>query len=118
MDLAAEILELGCRAKAAARALARLSAARKHAGLLAMADALGEHRAAILAANSLDVEAARASGLSPAMIDRLRLDDKRLAAMADGVRAVAALDDPVGETLRAWTRPHGLAITNRKGNEH
>ena len=110
MDLAAEILDLGRRAKAAARELARLSTERKNAGLLAMADALGAHRDAILAANALDVDATRAAGLSGAMIDRLRLDEKRLNAMVDGVRAVAALDDPVGETLRAWTRPNGLAI--------
>ena len=110
MDLAAEILDLGRRAKAAARALARLSTTRKNAGLLAMADALDAHRDTILAANALDVDAARAAGLSGAMLDRLRLDEKRLAAMADGVRAVAALEDPVGETLRAWTRPNGLAI--------
>ena len=110
MDLAAEILELGRRAKTAARELGRLSSDRKNAGLLAMADALGVHREAILAANAQDVDAARAAGLSSAMLDRLRLDEKRLAAMADGVRAVAALDDPVGETIRAWTRPNSLAI--------
>ena len=114
MDLAAEILDLGRRAKAAARELARLSTERKNGGLLAMADALGSHRDAILAANALDVEAARAAGLSAAMIDRLRLDENRLAAMADGIRAVAALDDPVGETIRAWTRPNGIEITKRR----
>ena len=110
MDLAAEILELGRRAKVAARELARLSTERKNAGLFAMADALGAHRDAILAANALDVDAARAAGLSGAMLDRLRLDEKRLTAMAEGVRVVAALDDPVGETLRAWTRPNGLDL--------
>ena len=110
MDLAAEILNLGRRAKTAARELARLSDERKNAGLLAMADALGAHREAILVANALDVDAARAAGVSDAMLDRLRLDGKRLDAMADGVRAVAALDDPVGETIRAWTRPNGLEI--------
>ena len=110
MDLATVMLDLGRRAKAAARELARLSAERKNAGLLAMADALAAHREPILAANALDVNAAQAAGLSGAMIDRLRLDEKRLKAMADGVRAVAALDDPVAETIRAWTRPNGLAI--------
>ena len=114
MDLATEIFDLGRRAKAAARELARLSTAQKNVGLLAMADALGSHREAILAANALDVEAAQASGLAAAMIDRLRLDALRLAAMADGVRAVVALDDPVGETIRAWTRPNGIAITKRR----
>ena len=110
MDLAAEMLDLGRRAKAAARELARLSAERKNVGLLAMADALAAHHDPILAANTLDVNAAQTAGLSWAMVDRLRLDPKRLAAMADGVRAVAALDDPVGETIRAWKRPNGLAI--------
>ncbi len=110
MDLAAEISELGRRAKAASRQLARLSTAQKNAGLLAMADALGAHRAAILAANRLDVGAAQTAGLSGATVDRLRLDETRLAAMADGIRAVAALDDPVGETIRTWTRPNGLEI--------
>ena len=110
MDLPTEILQLGKRAKIASRALARLSSAQKNAGLHAMADALVSQRVAILAANALDVDTARESGLSDAMIDRLQLDEKRLAAMADGMRAVAALDDPVGETIRAWTRPNGLEI--------
>lgn len=110
MDLPTEILDLGRRAKAAARGLSRFSAERKNAGLLAMADALGSRREDILAANSLDVEAAREAGISSAMIDRLLIDAQRLAGMADGVRAVAALPDPVGETIRAWTRPNGLEI--------
>ena len=114
MDLAAEILLLGQRARVAARALARLDTAQKNAGLLAMADALVRHETAILAANALDVDAAQKSGLSGAMLDRLHLDPKRLTAMADGVRAVAALPDPVGETLRAWTRPNGIEITKKR----
>ena len=114
MDLPTEILDLGRRAKAAARQLARLSTERKNAGILAMADALGSHADKILAANVLDVEAAGEAGISGAMIDRLRLDQKRLAAMADGIRAVAALPDPVGETIRAWTRPNGIEINKRR----
>ncbi len=114
MDLATEILNLGRRAKAASRELARLSTAQKDAGLLAMADSLGSHHDAVLTANALDVEAAQTAGLSGAMIDRLRLDEKRLAAMADGIRTVAALADPVGETIRAWTRPNGISITKRR----
>ena len=110
MDLAAEILLLGQRARAAARALARLDTARKNEGLRAMADALAGHQTTILAANALDMDAARTRGLSGAMLDRLRLDEKRLAVVSEGVRAVAALDDPVGATLRAWTRPNGLEI--------
>ena len=110
MDLARAILEHGQRARAAARALARLDAAQKNAGLRAMADALNDRQTAVLEANAADVEDARIKGLSAAMIDRLRLDGPRLGVMADGIRAVAALDDPVGETLRRWTRPNGLEI--------
>ena len=110
MDLARAILEHGQRARAAARALARLDAARKNAGLLAMADALHAAQAEILEASAADVEDARIRTLSAAMIDRLRLDERRLGVMADGVRAVAALEDPVGETIRRWTRPNGLEI--------
>ena len=110
MDLARAILEHGQRARAAARALARLDTARKNAGLRAMADALNDGQTAVLEANAADVEDARIKGLSAAMIDRLRLDGPRLGVMADGIRAVAALDDPVGETLRRWTRPNGLEI--------
>jgi glutamate-5-semialdehyde dehydrogenase len=110
MDLAHAILEHGQRARIAARALARLDAARKNAGLLAMAGTLNDGRTAVLEANAADLEDARIKGLSAAMIDRLRLDGRRLGVMADGIRAVAALDDPVGETLRRWTRPNRLEI--------
>ena len=113
MDLSHEILALGQRARLASKALARLDTARKNAGLSAMAAALlaPEHRDGILAANARDVSAAQAAQLSHAMLDRLRLDESRLAKMAAGIREVAALPDPVGETIRAWTRPNGLAIS-------
>ena len=113
MDLPNEMLALGRRARAAARALARLSTGQKNAGLLAMADALvrEDHRANILAANGLDVQGAQVAGLSSAMLERLVLDAGRLVKMAAGIREVAALPDPVGETIRAWTRPNGLAIS-------
>ena len=114
MDLASEILSIGQRARHAARALARLTTAQKNAGLLAMADALKRHSLAILDASASDFAAARDKGLSGAMLDRLRLDETRLAAMASGVRDVAALNDPVGETLRAWTRPNGIEIAKRR----
>ncbi len=112
MDLAGEVLQLGQRARAASRELARLGTAQKNAGLLAMADALESAPRAgeILRANAEDVAAAEQAGLSGALIDRLRIDPKRLGGMAGGIRAVAALPDPVGETLRAWTRPNGLDI--------
>lgn len=111
MDLALEILDLCQRAKAASRVLALLSTAQKNAGLLAMADALLTHEPAILAANAADVDAAQRGGLSAAMIDRLRLDATRLAAMAEGIRAVAGLPDPVGEVIKSWTRPNGIEIS-------
>lgn len=75
-----------------------------------MADQLVAAEAEILAANVQDVEKAKADGLSSAMIDRLTLNSKRIAAMADGVRQVADLPDPVGESIKDWTRPNGLRI--------
>ncbi len=114
MDLASEILGIGQRARSAARTLAQLTTAQKNTGLLAMADSLIRHESTILAASAADFAEARAKGLSGAMLDRLSLDEKRLAAMAGGIRDVAALNDPVGETLRAWTRPNGIAITKRR----
>ena len=110
-DLKEQILEFGRRARAASRQLARLDAATKNAGLMAMAGEILAARDEILAANARDVEKGTANGLSAAMIDRLTLNEKRLAAMADGIRQVAALPDPVGETIRDWTRPNGLRIT-------
>jgi glutamate-5-semialdehyde dehydrogenase len=107
-DLAAQLRDLGRRARAAARALARSDAAAKGRALGAMADALLADEAAILAANAEDVAAGQAAGLSAAMLDRLRLDRARLAAVAAGVRAVAALPDPVGRVLREWTHANGL----------
>ncbi len=108
--LTEQIHDFGQRARAAARVLARTSAEQKNRGLLAMADELGSDAPAILAANAQDLAKAKAGGLSAAMLDRLALDEKRLAKMADGIREVAALGDPVGEIIRDWTRPNGLRI--------
>ncbi|MEO7319416.1 MAG: glutamate-5-semialdehyde dehydrogenase [Chthoniobacteraceae bacterium] len=105
------ILEYGRRARAAARVLAGLDAAAKDAGLLAMANEILAASGEILAANARDVEKGAANGLSKPMLERLTLNDKKLAAMAQGIRDVAALPDPVGETIRDWTRPNGLRIT-------
>ncbi len=101
---------MGQRALAASRGLAQLTSAQKNAILLAMADGLLVAEATILAANALDLTAGREKGLSSAMLDRLMLDPKRLHAMAQGVREVAELPDPVGETISQWTRPNGLGI--------
>ena len=102
--------QLARQAKAASRELAQLTTAEKNACLLAMADALEQNAAAIKQANALDMEAAAKHGLSPAMLDRLKLDDKSIAAMANGLREVAALPDPVGKILDERVRPNGLKL--------
>src|SRR3954471_23697717 len=109
-----QILAYGRRARAAARVLARLSSAQKNAGLEAMAAELLAAGNEIIAAHARDLEAAREAGLSSAMLDRLTLNPKRLQAMADGIRQVAALPDPVGENIRDWTRPNGLRISKMR----
>ncbi|MGO0123544.1 glutamate-5-semialdehyde dehydrogenase [Desulfothermobacter acidiphilus] len=98
------------RAKAAARRLAYLSTAVKDRALLSMADALEREQDLILAANHRDMEAARAKGLSQALLDRLLLNQKRVQEMAKGLREVAQLPDPVGEMVAMWKRPNGLLI--------
>ena len=103
MSLQEDILDYGRRAHLAARSLAQLSAARKNAALLAMADEITAWAEVILAANEKDLVQARSSGLSGAMIDRLQLNRQRLGEMARGVREVAALPDPVGDVIREWT---------------
>ena len=100
-----------CRAaKRAARSLATLDTAVKNAALEAIAAALEASTAEILDANRADVEAGREAGLSDALIDRLTLDERRIAAMAAGAREIAALPDPVGEVLDGMRRPNGLTI--------
>src|SRR5215469_10547245 len=101
---------LAKQAKASSRELAKLSTDEKNACLLAMAEALEKNGAAIKEANGLDVEMAAKNGLSSAMLDRLKLDDKRISAMAKGLREVAALPDPVGKTLDERIRPNGLKL--------
>ena len=102
--------ELGRKARAAAGPLAIASAERKHAALIAMADALLRRKDLILNANVLDVNAAEAAGTAASFIDRLKLDEARIRTMADGIRAIAALRDPVGEIITEWDRPNGLHI--------
>lgn len=94
----------------AAQAVAALSTDAKNALLHAMADALDADAAIILAANAEDLRAAEAKGIVGAMLDRLKLDTARLAAIANAVREVAALPDPVGQVTRRETRPNGIAI--------
>jgi glutamate-5-semialdehyde dehydrogenase len=108
---AAQIEELGRRARAASRSLALCPAALRNSALLAMADALEAAANAIMAANAEDLAAAPAYGLNVAAIDRLRLTPERVAAMAKGVREVADLPDPLDGVIREWTRPNGMQIS-------
>jgi glutamate-5-semialdehyde dehydrogenase len=110
MNLNEQITQLAKRAKAASRELAKLSTREKNGCLLAMAGALEKNSGALKEANALDMEAGAKSGLSSAMLDRLKLDDKRIAGMAKGVREVAALPDPVGKILDERVRPNGLRL--------
>ena len=102
--------EIGQRARSAARALALAPAAQKDKALAAMADAIRARKDAILAANAEDVAGAKASGATAAFLDRLALDGKRVAAMADGLDVVRSLADPVGAVTERWTRPNGMTI--------
>jgi glutamate-5-semialdehyde dehydrogenase len=110
MTLTEQITLLARQAKAASRELARLTTAEKNASLLAMATALEQNAAALKKANALDMDAAAKAGLSPALLDRLKLDDKRIAGMARGLREVAALPDPVGTIHGERVRPNGLKL--------
>ncbi len=109
-DIAALMDGIGARARAVAAELAFAPARQRRAALEAAADAIEADRAAVLAANARDLEAGREKGLGAAMMDRLTLDEGRVAAICAGLRAVAAQDDPVGAVMAEWTRPSGLTI--------
>ncbi len=104
------IHQMGQQARAAAHRLSQLSSDEKNAILRAMAAALRARVPELLAANALDLEAGKAKGLSGAMLDRLKLDEARVEAMAAGIDQVATLPDPVGQVLDDWTRPNGIRI--------
>lgn len=108
------LVEMGKKAKAAAVVLATLSTPKKNKALLASADALLAAQAEILAANKADVDAALENGIKGAFIDRLTLTEARLADMADGLRQVAKLDDPVGEVLSMKTLDNGLVVGQKR----
>ena len=110
MTVTEQMIRLAQQARQASRELARLTAVEKNACLLAMAEALEQNGAALQAANALDLDAGNRLGLTAAMLDRLRLDERRIAAMAKGLREVAALPDPVGRILEERTRPNGLRL--------
>jgi glutamate-5-semialdehyde dehydrogenase len=104
------MLQIGRNARAAAHPLSIASAERKHAALVSMAREIMDRKDEILSANVLDLENAEASGMAASFVDRLTLNDDRVRAMADGIRAIAELKDPVGEVIAEWDRPNGLHI--------
>ena len=110
MDAAAHVTGKARAAKDAARVLALASTRTKDEALQQMARGLEEKTAAIIEANRADLERGRAAGLTRAFLDRLTLTDARIAEMAGGLRQIAALPDPVGETVEAWRRPNGIEI--------
>lgn len=109
-DTAAYMARLGQAARAASRALARASTARKNQALLALAEAIRQHRDALLAANAKDLAHARTAGHDAAFIDRLALGAGHIDSMADGLRQIAALPDPVGEISNVQQRPSGIQV--------
>ena len=110
METAAYIRDMATRARSAAAELAKMTTDEKNAALLAIADALEAHRGEIAAANAADVARAKGNGISPSMLDRLTLTPARFDAMVAGVRHVASLPDPVGETIWTRERPSGIKI--------
>jgi glutamate-5-semialdehyde dehydrogenase len=109
-DVRTLMQEIGAEARAAAAELACASSASKDAAIRGAAEAISETREAILAANAEDMELARARGLGGAMLDRLKLDEGRVAGMVEGLRAIAEQPDPVGQVIAEWDRPSGLHI--------
>jgi glutamate-5-semialdehyde dehydrogenase len=109
-SLVATMRELGAQAKDAARELALASTDAKNKALTSAASAMRRATPAILAANAKDIEAAKARGVTGAFLDRLLLNEKRVAATADGLDDIAKLTDPVGAKMAAWERPNGLKI--------
>lgn len=109
-EISADMIRIGDAARLAATDLAFAATDQKNAALRAAAAAIRDQQAVILAANAQDMAEGQAKGLSPAMLDRLRLDAGRLEAMATGLTDIAAQDDPVGRVLAAWDRPNGLHI--------
>lgn len=105
-SLETHMKDAGARARAAARSLARAPTEKKNAALLAAARAIDTSRSDILRENA--AECAKAAGEGEAFLDRMRLDDRRIDAVIDGLKALAALDDPVGKTISDWERPNGL----------
>jgi glutamate-5-semialdehyde dehydrogenase len=109
-DIAAMMRDMGAQARGAARRVALATAAEKDSALSGMAQALRAGTAAVLAANAEDLAEARKAGATAAFLDRLALDEKRVAAVAAGLEVIADLADPVGTVAAAWARPNGMKI--------
>lgn len=109
-----DLTEMGRAAVAAKYEVQKMTAEDKNASLKAVAEGLLRDKAAILAANAQDVERAEKGGMHPGMVDRLRLTDERIEAMAEGLLQICGLPDPLGEVLEHFTRPNGLEIEKRR----
>ncbi|MGC2061511.1 MAG: glutamate-5-semialdehyde dehydrogenase [Thermodesulfovibrionales bacterium] len=110
MNIPSYVLEKAKEARKGARSLATASSGRKNAALIRMADAILKRSKELIKENAKDIAFAQKKGLSKAMIDRLTLNNKRIDEMAQGLREVAALPDPVGEVIRMWQRPNGMSV--------
>ncbi|EKY27950.1 hypothetical protein HMPREF0216_01060 [Clostridium celatum DSM 1785] len=109
-----ELIVKGKKAREESFILGNISTAEKNNGLNAMASFLVNNKDEIISANKLDLQAAIEKGTSKSMLDRLALNEDRIEAMANGLKQVAALPDPVGEVLGMWTRPNGLQIGQKR----
>ena len=105
---------LGKKAKAAAAEGAALTTDQKNNALRTMAKALRDQEETILKANEEDMKNGEEKGLTPALLDRLKLNHDRIEGMAGGLEALAALNDPIGETIAQWKRPNGLEIARKR----
>jgi glutamate-5-semialdehyde dehydrogenase len=114
LSLSEVVERIGQRAVSASRIVAQATTGEKNEALLAIAGRIEQETQKILTANAADLRAGSESGLSSAMLDRARLDPKRIQAMANSVREVVNLTDPVGEVLKEWSRPNGLRISKRR----
>lgn len=110
VDIKQYMMQLGQQARAASRVLARAQTSQKNAALLGIAEAIEQQRDALLNANQQDLEAGRVKGLDDALLDRLELNDERIAAMAEGVRQIVALPDPVGAITDMRYMPSGIQV--------
>ena len=109
-----DLNRMGQKAVDAKYVLGRLTKEEKNRALEDTADALSAEQEKILTANAKDIEAGEAGGMHPGLLDRLRLTKERIEAMAEGLREIAALEDPVGEVMESFTRPNGLKIEKRR----